>query len=108
MRKCPAKKKPEQNFVRNEKTDFIGRQVSKRRNELDWTQDYLADRLQDAGWLNATRSTVSKIEDGSLRIDLTAVVLPGGGAPRSSDSFPAQNGLEQAGQSSNLFPMKKP
>ena len=53
------------------KRNFIGRQVSKRRNELDWTQDFLADRLQDAGWLNATRSTVSKIEDGSLRIDLT-------------------------------------
>ena len=52
------------------KRNFIGRQVSKRRNELDWTQDYLADLLQDAGWLNATRSTVSKIEDGSLRIDL--------------------------------------
>ena len=53
------------------KRNFIGRQVSKRRNELDWTQDYLADLLQDAGWLKATRSTVSKIEDGSLRIDLT-------------------------------------
>lgn len=53
------------------KRNFIGRQVSKRRNELDWTQDYLADLLQNAGWLNATRSTVSKIEDGSLRIDLT-------------------------------------
>ena len=53
------------------KRNFIGRQVGKRRNELDWTQDYLADRLQDAGWLNAMRSTVSKIEDGSLRIDLT-------------------------------------
>ena len=52
------------------KRNFIGRQVSKRRNELDWTQDYLADRLENAGWLNATRSTVSKIEDGSLRIDL--------------------------------------
>jgi DNA-binding XRE family transcriptional regulator len=51
--------------------NFIGRQVGKRRNELDWTQDYLADQLEDAGWRNATRSTVSKIEDGSLRIDLT-------------------------------------
>jgi hypothetical protein len=51
--------------------NFIRLQVGKRRNELDWTQDYLADRLQDAGWQNATRSTVSKIEDGSLRIDLT-------------------------------------
>jgi DNA-binding XRE family transcriptional regulator len=53
------------------KRNFIWRQVGKRRNELDWTQCDLADRLVDAGWQNATRSTVSKIEDGSLRIDLT-------------------------------------
>ena len=52
------------------KRNFIGRQVGKRRNELDWTQFNLADRLKDAGWQNVTRSTVSKIEDGSLRIDL--------------------------------------
>ena len=32
-----------------------------------------ADKLQLAGWHDATRSTVSKIEDGSLRIDLTQV-----------------------------------
>src|SRR5664279_5481735 len=59
------------NLVAMKKRNFIGRQVGKRRNELDWTQDYLADRLEDAGWQNAKRSTVSKIEDGSLRIDLT-------------------------------------
>ena len=59
------------NLIAMKKRNFIGRQVGKRRNELDWTQDYLADRLENAGWLNATRSTVSKIEDGSLRIDLT-------------------------------------
>lgn len=52
------------------KRNFIGRQVSKRRNELDWTQFDLADRLENAGWESVTRSTVSKIEDGSLRIDL--------------------------------------
>jgi transcriptional regulator with XRE-family HTH domain len=53
------------------KRNFIGRPGAKRRSQLNWTQEYLADRLQDAGWQNATRSTVSKIEDGSLRIDLT-------------------------------------
>ena len=53
------------------KRNFIGRQVSKRRSELGWTQFDLADRLENAGWQYATRSTVSKIEDGSLRIDLT-------------------------------------
>jgi DNA-binding XRE family transcriptional regulator len=59
------------NLFAMKKRNFIGRQVGKRRNGLDWTQDYLADRLEDAGWQNVTRSTVSKIEDGSLRIDLT-------------------------------------
>ena len=53
------------------KRNFIGRQAGKRRNELDWTQDRLAAQLRDAGWQNVTRSTVSKIEDSSLRIDLT-------------------------------------
>lgn len=49
--------------------NFVGRLVSRKRDQLDWTQDFFADRLQLAGWHNATRSTVSKIEDGSLRID---------------------------------------
>jgi len=51
--------------------NFIGRLVSRwRSNRRGWTQDVFADKLQLAGWYNATRSTVSKIEDGSLRVDL--------------------------------------
>jgi transcriptional regulator with XRE-family HTH domain len=50
--------------------NFIGRLVGRKRNRKGWTQDVFADRLQLAGWHDATRSTVSKIEDGSLRIDL--------------------------------------
>ena len=50
--------------------NFIGRLVGRKRNENGWTQDVFADKLQFAGWHDATRSTVSKIEDGSLRIDL--------------------------------------
>ena len=50
--------------------NFIGRLVARKRDQLDWTQDFFADKLQFAGWYDATRSTVSKIEDGSLRIDL--------------------------------------
>jgi hypothetical protein len=50
--------------------NFIGRLVGRKRNQLDWTQDIFADKLQLAGWYDASRSTVSKIEDGSLRIDL--------------------------------------
>ncbi len=55
--------------------NFIGPEIRKRRNELDWTQDALADQLQLAGWETATRSTVSKIEDCSLRIDLRQFLL---------------------------------
>ena len=50
--------------------NFIGRLVGRKRNEIGWTQDVFADKLQLAGWHDVTRSTVSKIEDGSLRIDL--------------------------------------
>jgi transcriptional regulator with XRE-family HTH domain len=50
--------------------NFIGRLVGRKRNKNGWTQDVFADKLQLAGWHDATRSTVSKIEDGSLRIDL--------------------------------------
>ena len=35
---------------------------------LHWTQEDFAVRLQLAGWHNATRSTVSKIEGGSIGI----------------------------------------
>ena len=51
--------------------NFIGRHVASRRKQNGWTQDVFTDHLQQAGWDKATRSTVSKIEDGSLRIDLT-------------------------------------
>ena len=50
--------------------NFIGRRVGRKRNQNGWTQYVFADKLQLAGWHDATRSTVSKIEDGSLRIDL--------------------------------------
>jgi transcriptional regulator with XRE-family HTH domain len=50
--------------------NFIARPVARKRNENGWTQDVFADKLQLAGWHDATRSTVSKIEDGSLRVDL--------------------------------------
>jgi transcriptional regulator with XRE-family HTH domain len=56
--------------------NFIGRLVSRWRNQRGWTQDVFADKLQLAGWHDATRSTISKIEDGSLRIDLTQVCYP--------------------------------
>ena len=46
--------------------NLIRRQVIKLRQLNGWTQEEFAAQLQLAGWHNATRSTVSKIEGGSL------------------------------------------
>jgi transcriptional regulator with XRE-family HTH domain len=50
------------------KLNLIGRQVNKLRQRNGWSQERFAVKLQLAGWHNATRSTVSKIEGGSTRI----------------------------------------
>ena len=50
------------------KLNLIRRQVIKLRQKHGWTQEIFAVRLQLSGWHNATRSTVSKIEGGSLCI----------------------------------------
>ena len=50
------------------KLNLIRQQVVKLRRGHDWTQEQLAVQLQLAGWHNATRSTVSKIEGGSIGI----------------------------------------
>jgi transcriptional regulator with XRE-family HTH domain len=50
------------------KLNLIGRQVNKLRQRNGWSQEKLAVQLQFAGWHNATRSTVSKIEGGSTGI----------------------------------------
>jgi transcriptional regulator with XRE-family HTH domain len=50
------------------KLNLIGRQVNKLRQRNGWSQEDLAVQLQFAGWHNATRSTVSKIEGGSTGI----------------------------------------
>jgi len=48
--------------------NLIRQQVVNLRRRNGWTQEKLAVQLQLAGWHNATRSTVSKIEGGSLGI----------------------------------------
>ena len=48
--------------------NLIRQQVIKLRQHHGWSQEKFAARLQLAGWHNASRSTVSKIEGGSLRI----------------------------------------
>ena len=48
--------------------NLVGRQVSRLRYQRDWSQEELAGKLQLAGWLAATRSTVSKIEGGTIYV----------------------------------------
>ena len=48
------------------KLNLIGQQIVKLRQHHCWTQEDFAGQLQLAGWHNATRSTVSKIEGGAL------------------------------------------
>src|ERR1035438_7553936 len=50
------------------KLNLIRRSVMKLRERNGWTQEAFAVQLQLSGWHNATRSTVSKIEGGSLCI----------------------------------------
>jgi transcriptional regulator with XRE-family HTH domain len=50
------------------KLNLIRRQVIKLRQRNGWTQEEFAVQLQLTGWHNATRSTVSKIEGGSLGV----------------------------------------
>jgi len=50
------------------KLNLVWRQVVWLRRHHGWTQEQFAVRLQLAGWHNATRSTVSKIEGGTIGI----------------------------------------
>ena len=50
------------------KLNLVWRQVIKLRQQHRWTQEQLAVELNHAGWHNATRSTVSKIEGGTIHI----------------------------------------
>ena len=52
---------------------FIGRLVSRLRSQHEWTQPDLAIELQLAGWHNASRDTVAKLEGGLLRVDLIQI-----------------------------------
>jgi len=47
--------------------NIVGRQVSKFRNQRDWSQEDLAGRLQRTGWA-ISRSGVSKIEGGMVYV----------------------------------------
>ncbi len=50
------------------KLNLIRQQVVKLRQRNGWSQEIFAVKLQLAGWHNATRSTVSKIEGGSMGV----------------------------------------
>lgn len=47
--------------------------MSRLRNQLGLTQPDLAVELQLAGWQDASRDTVAKLEGGLLRVDLIQV-----------------------------------
>jgi transcriptional regulator with XRE-family HTH domain len=47
--------------------NMIGRQVKKVRDQLGWSQKFLAVRLQLSGW-DISRSGVSKIEDRAVYV----------------------------------------
>jgi len=53
--------------------NFIGRVVSRLRNQLELSQVDLAAELQLVGWRDASRDTVAKLEGGSLRVDLIQI-----------------------------------
>lgn len=48
---------------------FVGRPVSRLRNQLGLSQPDFAVELQLAGWRKASRDTVAKLEGGLLRVD---------------------------------------
>jgi transcriptional regulator with XRE-family HTH domain len=52
---------------------FVGRLVSRLRSQRKWTQPDFAVELQFAGWHEASRDTVAKLEGGLLRVDLIQV-----------------------------------
>lgn len=52
---------------------FVGRPVSRLRNQRGLSQPALAVELQLAGWQAASRDTVAKLEGGLLRVDLIQV-----------------------------------
>ena len=65
---------------------FIGRLVSRLRNQLGLTQPDFAVELQLAGWHEASRDTVAKLEGGTLRVDL--MVRPGESSAVLNASLP--------------------
>lgn len=88
--------------------NFIGRLVGRKRDQKDWTQDKFADQLQLAGWHNATRSTVSKIEDGSLRIDLLQLYYLAAALRISPKEFLAEIDWRRQVEKMISFPLKTP
>ena len=50
------------------KLNLVGRQIGRLRYERGMTQEDLSNMLQSAGWEAATRSCVSKIESGLIKV----------------------------------------
>jgi len=88
--------------------NFIGRLVGRKRDQKKWTQDGFASQLQLAGWYNATRSTVSKIEDGSLRIDLLQLYYLAVALRITPSEFLAEIDWRRQVEKMISFPLKTP
>jgi transcriptional regulator with XRE-family HTH domain len=72
--------------------NIIWQQVVKLRQRNRWTQEEFAVQLQFAGWHNATRSTVSKIEGGSIHIaDFDVLIVAAALRVRHFDLYPEIN-----------------
>jgi transcriptional regulator with XRE-family HTH domain len=55
--------------VKQRSFSFVGRPVSRLRNQRGLSQPDFAVELQLAGWRKASRDTVAKLEGGLLRVD---------------------------------------
>jgi transcriptional regulator with XRE-family HTH domain len=88
------------------KLNLVWRQVVWLRRANGWTQDRLCRQLQLAGWHNATRSTVSKIEGGSIGIaDFDVLFVAAALRVQHSPLFPQLTGNARwMKPSTNTFP----
>ena len=48
--------------------NVVGPQIRKLRYQRNWSQDFLATKLQMAGW-DISRSSLAKIESGLVHVD---------------------------------------
>ena len=76
--------------------NIVGPQVRRKRCEKDWSQEKLADELQDIGW-NAGRKRVAKIENGEAKVsDIEQLMLAAVFSVGIQDLLPRMNGAKKS------------